>query len=120
LLDTCLREAGYEVLTAASGDEALAMLARNEVGAVLADLWMPGTSGIDLLQQVKGLYPDVTRMLLTGSADIASLVDAINKGAIYKIVMKPWDNDALAEGVRDAFGRYVAAKESAGVAQSGS
>jgi diguanylate cyclase (GGDEF)-like protein/PAS domain S-box-containing protein len=120
LLDTCLREAGYEVLTAASGDEALAMLARNEVGAVLADLWMPGASGIDLLQQVKCLYPDVTRMLLTGSADIASLVDAINKGAIYKIVMKPWDNDALAEGVRDAFGRYVAAKESAGVAQSGS
>jgi diguanylate cyclase (GGDEF)-like protein/PAS domain S-box-containing protein len=117
-LDNCLREAGYEVLTAANSDEALALMAKNDVGVVLADLWMPGASGTDLLRQVRGLYPDVTRMLLTGSADIGSLVDAINQGAIYKIVMKPWDNEALADDMRDAFARYVAAKESTTLLQT--
>ena len=112
LLNTLLSDEGFHVLTAADGAEALSLLAKHDIGVILADLWMPGISGIDLLHQAKSLYPDVTRMLLTGSADIGSLVDAINKGAIYKIIMKPWNNDKLVEDVRNAFAYYVAGKES--------
>jgi EAL domain-containing protein (putative c-di-GMP-specific phosphodiesterase class I)/ActR/RegA family two-component response regulator len=115
LLDALLSNEGFKVVTASCGREALDAMARNDAGAILADIWMPGMNGIELLRQVKGLYPEVTRMLLTGSADIASLVDAINKGAIYKIVMKPWNNDALVEDVRDALARFASEKERSGV-----
>jgi diguanylate cyclase (GGDEF)-like protein len=114
LLDALLTNEGFKVATASCGEEALDVMARNDAGAILADIWMPGMNGIELLRQVKGLYPEVTRMLLTGSADIASLVDAINKGAIYKIVMKPWNNDALVEDVRDALARFALEKERSG------
>ncbi|HYD82154.1 MAG TPA: EAL domain-containing protein [Paucimonas sp.] len=114
-LDLLLQEHGYQVLTASCSVEALAVLAKSEVGVVLADLRMPGGDGVGLLRQVRNLYPDITRMLLTGNADIGSLVDAINKGAIYKIVMKPWNIQTLVDDVRDAFAHYVAGRESAGM-----
>ncbi len=87
------------------------MMAKNEIGVVIIDLWIQGENGVELLGKIKNLYPETTRMLLTGNADIVSIVNAINKGAIYKIVMKPWDDRDLIAAIRDAFSQYVAFKE---------
>ena len=57
--------------------------------------------------------PDTIRILLTGEAEIATVVNAINKGAIYKILVKPWDDQLLIENIREAFALYAALRESA-------
>jgi len=112
-MELLLDHAGIQVIGASSAAQALSLLARHDVGAILADLWMPGGDGIGLLSQVRSLYPDVVRILLTGNADIGAMVDAINRGAIYKIVMKPWKEGELTAVVRQALGAFVAGKESA-------
>jgi diguanylate cyclase (GGDEF)-like protein/PAS domain S-box-containing protein len=111
-LKQSLVKEGLNVLDACNADQALDILAQHNVGVVMADLWMGGRSGVELLSKIKSLYPETTRMLLTGSAEIGSVVNAINKGAIYKIVMKPWDDQEVIGAVRDAFAAHVMRRES--------
>lgn len=103
-LKRCLRNAGYDVLTASSGDQALALLAHMPVDLVLSDMRMPGMDGAQLLEQVHTRWPQVVRLLLTGQADIDATVAAINRGRILRYLRKPWDEaellGALAEGVQ--------------------
>jgi diguanylate cyclase (GGDEF)-like protein/PAS domain S-box-containing protein len=106
-----LHKEGLHVLYAARVDEAFDLLARNSVGVIIADLNIAGQSGIDFLAQTKSLHPDSIRILLTGEAEIAAVVNAINKGAIYKILVKPWIDHFLIENIREAFGLYSALKE---------
>jgi two-component system, NtrC family, response regulator HupR/HoxA len=83
------------VLTASNGDEALGLMARADVGVLLADQRMPGMSGTELLHRVFSRYPDVIRILLTAYADMDTLTEAINEGKAYRFVAKPWDNREL-------------------------
>ncbi|RZI42859.1 EAL domain-containing protein [Herbaspirillum sp. HC18] len=107
-----LRKEGLHVLTASRVEDALELLARNSIGVILADMNIAGECGIDFLARTKGLHPDSVRILLTGEAEIASVVNAINKGAIYKILVKPWADYLLIENIREAFGMYAALKVS--------
>lgn len=80
----------YDMATARGGAEALAHLA--EAGApdvVISDMRMPGMDGATLLTRVRDLYPDTTRMLLTGQADLASAIAAVNQGQIFRFLTKP-------------------------------
>lgn len=52
---------------------------------------------------MRQLYPDTIRILLTGYTDLESVTGAINRGAIYKFLTKPWDDDQLREQIREAF-----------------
>lgn len=97
---------GYNLLTANSGEEALRLLANNEVQVVLSDQRMPQMTGVELLAKVKDIYPDSVRMVLSGYAEITAVTDAVNKGNIYKFLFKPWDNDLLRANVREAFDRF--------------
>lgn len=106
-----LHKEGLHVLCASRVDEAFELLARNSVGVIIADLNISGQSGIDFLAQTKSLHPDSIRILLTGEAEIATVVNAINKGAIYKILVKPWIDHLLIENIREAFSLYSALKE---------
>lgn len=83
----------FRVLTAAGVDEALALLdaAGSNIGVVITDQRMPGRSGTDLLAHVRQTYPRVVRLLTTAYSDIDSAIDAVNSGAIYKYVVKPWN-----------------------------
>lgn len=100
------RREGYNLLTAKSGEEALRLLANNEVQVILSDQRMPQMSGVELLSKVKELYPDSVRMVLSGYADITAITEAVNKGSIYKFLFKPWDDDLLCANVREAFDRF--------------
>lgn len=106
-----LRGEGYKILCASSGKEGLESLAKNQVGVILSDHRMPEMTGVEFLSQVKELYPKTMRMVLSGYADLDSVTDAINRGAVYKFLNKPWDNESLRNSVREAFRRYELVQE---------
>lgn len=85
----------FNVLTASSGQEGLEILEKENVQVVISDQRMPGMTGIEFLQQVKTRFPEPIRILLTGYADINAVIDAINKGEVYRYVTKPWNTEEL-------------------------
>jgi len=98
-----LRRDGYRILTATNAEDALDILGRNDVQVVISDQRMPGISGTELLSRVKEMHPDTVRMVLSGYTDLSAVTAAINQGAIYKFLTKPWDDEELRLQVRDAF-----------------
>ena len=102
-LKRLFRPDGYRLLTAASGAEALELLASHQVDVILSDQRMPGMTGVDFLRRTKALHPDTIRMTLSGFTDLQSIIDAVNEGAVYKFLTKPWDDDRLRGHVTQAF-----------------
>jgi FixJ family two-component response regulator len=98
-----LRAEGWLVLGATSAEQALQLMARHEVDVILSDHRMPGMTGVQLLRRVRDLYPDTVRLVLSGYTELQSITDAINEGAIYKFLAKPWDDAQLRADLRDAF-----------------
>lgn len=102
-LKRLLRREGYRILTAGGGVEALELLALEPVQVIVSDQRMPGMSGAEFLSKAKELYPETVRISLSGYSDISTVTDAINKGAIWKYITKPWDDEALVQEIRTAF-----------------
>jgi len=100
-----LRREGYRLLTANSGEEGLEVLARNDVDVILSDQRMPGMTGVEFLRRAKELSPRSVRLVLSGYTELQSVTSAINEGAIYKFLTKPWDDDLLKENIAEAFRR---------------
>lgn len=94
-LKRIFRRENYRILTAASGEEALEVLAREPCHLMISDYMMPGMDGAVLLRKVRELYPDVIRIMLTGHADTGAVLGAIKDGAVYKFILKPWNDDDL-------------------------
>ncbi|MDD5330711.1 MAG: EAL domain-containing protein [Sulfuricella sp.] len=105
-LTRLLRRDGYHVLKASSASAAFDLLAENPVGVIVSDQRMPEMSGIEFLRRVKRIYPDTVRMVLSGYTELKSVTDAINEGAVYKFLTKPWDDDLLRANIKEAFQRY--------------
>ena len=101
-----LRRDGYTILRANSGQEGLELLTQREVGVIVSDQRMPGMTGVEFLSEVKELYPDTVRIVLSGYTELNSVTDAINRGAVYKFLTKPWEDDLLRANVDEAFRRY--------------
>jgi CheY-like chemotaxis protein len=89
----------------------LEILAKNEVDVIVSDQRMPGMTGVEFLGKVRKIYPDTVRMVLSGYADLQSVTDAVNQGAIYKFLMKPWDDAQLRAHIDEAFRRKEMADE---------
>lgn len=100
-----LRPAGYTIHTAESGRAGLEILEREPVDLVISDMRMPEMDGAKFLEQVRTRWPGVTRLLLTGYADMTSTIDAINRGEIFRYIAKPWDDNELTLTIRDALER---------------
>src|SRR5690606_13449371 len=81
------------ILAAGNVRDAFDLLATNEVQVILSDQRMSDMSGTEFLGRVKTLYPDTVRMVLSGYTDLATVTDAINRGAIYRFLTKPWNDD---------------------------
>jgi DNA-binding NtrC family response regulator len=105
-LKRLFRREGYTILTAESGSDGLELLAKNEVGVIISDARMPGMDGGEFLGEVRELYPQVLRMMLSGYADLAAVTTAVNRGELFCFLSKPWDDTELVAMVRDAFRRY--------------
>lgn len=102
-LKRLFRRDGYQVLSAPSGAEALELLARHPVDVILSDQRMPGMTGVEFLRRTKVLHPQTVRITLSGYTDLQSIIDAVNEGAVYKFLVKPWDDERLREHVAQAF-----------------
>ena len=96
----------FDVHTAKSGAEALAILQRQPVHVIMTDQRMPEMTGVELLRRARGECPQAIRMVFTGYADIKSVVDAINHGQIYRYLTKPWDPDELSQALHEACAYY--------------
>lgn len=101
-----LLESEFDVITAASGEEAVRLLNEQAVAVILADQRMPGMKGTELVVRAAQLQPDATRILLTGYSDIEAIVGAINEGGVYQYVTKPWDPTALLNVLRRGAERH--------------
>ena len=96
----------YAISTASSGIEALALLEKEPVHIIISDHRMPGMTGAELLQKVRGLYPKTIRIMLTGHADVGAIMGAVNDGAVYKFITKPWNDEDLRLTVSLALEQY--------------
>lgn len=92
----------FTVRTAQSGEEALAILAREKISVLLADQRMPGMTGTVLAEKVKEQHSDVVRMIVTAYTDSRAAVDAINRGEVYRFISKPWREEELRSILRTA------------------
>ena len=88
-------EADYEVQSFTNPVEAAKYLENNSADVTVSDYLMPGMTGIQLLAEAKRLQPEATRVLLTGHADKASAIRAINEVGLFQYLEKPWDNAQL-------------------------
>jgi type II secretory ATPase GspE/PulE/Tfp pilus assembly ATPase PilB-like protein/FixJ family two-component response regulator/predicted RNA-binding Zn-ribbon protein involved in translation (DUF1610 family) len=100
------KQENYTMLTASSGAEALELLQKEAVHVVISDHRMPGMTGADLLRKIKALYPQTIRIMLTGHADVNAIMGAVNEGAVYKFITKPWNDDDLRLTVSLALEQY--------------
>jgi FixJ family two-component response regulator len=108
----------YEILTACSGEEGLEILqATPQVQVVISDYRMPGMNGVDFLREVFAGYPETIRIVLSGYADTAAVVAAINEGQIYKFIPKPWNDDELRATVANALDTFALRRKNARLAE---
>jgi len=105
------RPHGYRILIAEGGQAGLDILEKEEVDLVISDMRMPEMDGAAFLKAVRGRWPGIIRILLTGYADITSTVSAINEGEIHRYISKPWDDNEIVVIVRDALERLQLEKE---------
>ena len=105
-LQRIFRRENYTVLIARSGPEALELLTEEPVHVVISDHRMPGMTGAELLRKIKSLYPQTIRIMLTGFADVNAIMGAVNEGAVYKFITKPWNDEDLRLTVSLALEQY--------------
>lgn len=102
---------GYRILSAQSAQAALEILERESVAVVLSDQRMPAMSGMELLIAIRQRYPDVVRMVLSGHTDLDVVMTALNDGAVYKYLTKPWKRETLRASLQDAVQQYALQQE---------
>jgi len=102
-LQRLLRSENMNVLVASRAADALDLLDKHPTQVVVTDQRMPEMSGVDFLAHVRERQPDIVRMMLTGYTEMKVAVDAINRGEIYRLITKPWNDDELRATLRQAF-----------------
>ncbi len=102
-----LRRDGYQILRASSGQQGLELLSQHDVGVIISDQRMPGMTGIEFLRMARKSYPDTVRIVLSGYTELNAVTEAINQGAVYKFLTKPWDDTELRAHAKEAFELYV-------------
>jgi diguanylate cyclase (GGDEF)-like protein len=104
-LKRLLRTEHFQILTANGGLAGLEVLAQHPVDVIISDQRMPGMTGVEFLGIAKKLYPETVRIVLSGYTELHSVTEAVNEGAIYKFLTKPWNDDQLREHILEAVRR---------------
>jgi response regulator RpfG family c-di-GMP phosphodiesterase len=101
----------YTIYTAESAEEARKILEKEKINIIITDQRMPNITGVEFLESIIKEYPDPIRMLLTGYSDMESIIEAINKGQIYRYITKPFVADELKMNIDNAFEIYSLREE---------
>ncbi|WP_336367637.1 ATPase, T2SS/T4P/T4SS family [Marinobacter sp. C2H3] len=96
----------YELLFARSGQEALNILEKQPVELIMTDFMMPGMNGSDLLREVRERWPQTIRIMLTGHANTDAVMGSIRDGAVYRFILKPWNDDDIRLTIALALEQY--------------
>lgn len=98
----------YSVITAASADEGLEMLEKHpDVKVILCDQRMPHKTGVQFFEEITTKFPAPVRMLLTGYTDIESVINAINRGHIFRYITKPWQETDIRSAIEEGYKYFV-------------
>jgi response regulator RpfG family c-di-GMP phosphodiesterase len=102
-LSRILNEADFiEIQIAQSGQEALEILKSTpDLAIIVSDYHMPGKNGIELLEQIRQTSPDIVRVLLTGAADLEMALEAVNRGNIFRFLLKPCASETFVSAIKD-------------------
>ncbi|MEJ2038402.1 MAG: response regulator, partial [Desulfosarcinaceae bacterium] len=100
------RRQNYALFTAETGQQALSVMEEEKIQVVVSDHRMPGMTGTDLLREIKKRWPQTIRIMLTGYADVDAVMGAVNDGAVYKFITKPWNDEDLRLTVSLALEQY--------------
>jgi len=96
----------FRVFTTTQAHEAVDILNRENIHIIFSDQKMPDVSGVEFFENILHEYPKPIRILLTGHADAEAIIDAINKGQVYRYVAKPWDVNDLRICIDNALEKY--------------
>lgn len=103
----------FNVFTAESAEEGRKILEQKDIHVILSDQRMPGMSGIEFFESILNVFPAPIRILITGYTDINAVIDAINRGQVYKYLTKPWDENDIRIFVDKAYEVYKLRKDNA-------
>jgi two-component system, probable response regulator PhcQ len=103
----------FRVLTAANAQDGLKLLEehKDEIGLLMTDQRMPGEKGVWLLERARQLRPRIIRILVTAYADMDAAIAAVNSGAIYKYLTKPWDVPQLENTLKRGLEFFMVQRE---------
>jgi len=96
----------FNVHTAISAADGINILENEPINIIITDQRMPEMTGIEFLESILEKYPDPMRILLTGYSDMQAVINAINKGQVYRYITKPWDEHDLRITIEKAYEVY--------------
>jgi serine phosphatase RsbU (regulator of sigma subunit) len=96
----------YTIYTAQSAQEGIELLSLHPIQLIITDQRMPGMTGIEFLEKIIPIYPDITRIILTGFSDLDDIIQAINVGKVYQYIQKPWNKDDFKIKIDNALESY--------------
>jgi len=97
----------YQIRLANTPEEALQILAQDDIHVILSDYRMPFMTGVELFEKIAEQYPKPMRILLTAYADIESLIEAVNRGHIFRYIKKPWQEADIKTAIEEAYRFYI-------------
>lgn len=104
-------EENYRILCATSASEALGIMESEQVHLIITDHRMPGMTGAEFLREAKLKWPETIRIMLTGYADVQSIMGAVKDGAVFKFITKPWEDEDLRLTVSLGLQQYLLIQE---------
>lgn len=101
----------FNIYTAESAEDGGKLLDSEPIHVILSDQRMPKMTGIEFFEKIAHTHPDPIRILITGYTDINAVIDAINRGQVYKYLTKPWNEEDVKNYVQKAYEVFSLRKE---------
>lgn len=108
----------FEIYSATSASLGKSILESQEIEIIITDQRMPEMTGVEFLESIIKEFPNPIRILLTGYTDMDDLINAVNKGQIYRYINKPWNEEELKMVIQQAYEVYSLRKENAELMKS--
>lgn len=99
LIKKKLKDEQYEQYFANSGKKALEIISENQIDLLITDILMKDMNGLDLIEKVNHINSNMMKIVLSGNAQVSSILEAINEGHIHKYLIKPWKIDDSAKEI---------------------